>query len=365
MKKLRRIGILTGGGDCPGLNAVIRAVVHTAVREFGIQVFGIQDGFLGLVSHTVKRLELEHVSGILPRGGTILGSSNRDDPFRFPVLGKNGEQEYHDLSAKAQVTIEENKLDALITVGGDGTQTIASKLSQQYQIPVIGVPKTIDNDIGGTDVTFGFDTALNVATMALDNLHSTAESHHRLMILEVMGRYAGWIALSAGIAGGGDVILIPEIPFQLDKIGKKISDRQRSGKRFSLIVVAEGAHFEDGQMVYSRTVADANDPVRLGGIAQVLGQRIEAVMSMETRYTILGHLQRGGSPTPFDRILATRFGYHAVQEAAKGNFGVMVGLHGTEITPVSLQDAVAAPRRVTRDHPLVKTASAVGTSFGV
>ncbi len=253
----------------------------------------------------------------------------------------------------------------MITIGGDGTQAIADKLYEKCGIPVIGVPKTIDNDLGGTDITFGFDTALTIATGSIDKIHSTAESHHRIMVIEVMGRYAGWIALHSGIAGGGDVILIPEIPFTIEKIGEKIESRLSRGKRFSLIVVAEGAKIKGEDVVAARRVADPNDPLRLGGISTVVGNRIEDLTGIESRFTILGHVQRGGSPTPFDRILATRFGYHAVETALKGEFGYMVGLRGDKIKTTPMKEAVAEPRRVKSDSDLVKTAEAVGTSFGI
>jgi phosphofructokinase-like protein len=365
MKKIKRIGILTGGGDCPGLNAVIRAVVKTSYREYGVEVYGIRDGFGGLIKKDVYKLELENVSGILPRGGTILGTSNRDNPFKYPVKNNDGKIEYKDVSEQVVRTVEYNELDLIITVGGDGTQYMANQLYETHGVPVVGVPKTIDNDIDGTDVTFGFDTALTIATLSIDKLHSTAEAHHRTMVIEVMGRYAGWIALEAGIAGGGDVILIPEIPFILEKVAEKIKDRERHGKRFSLVVVAEGAKPEGGDVVVSRKVADPNDPIRLGGISQFVGNRIEDLTGTETRYTILGHVQRGGSPSPFDRILATRFGYHAVKAAMEGKFGHLVGLRGKEIKTTSIKEAIAVPRRVNPDSDLVQTARALGTSFGI
>ncbi len=364
MKKIRKLAILTGGGDCPGLNAVIRAVVHTAHRQFGIKVCGIMDGYSGLINKNVCQLELADVSGILPRGGTILGTSNRDNPFKYVPEGQSVPGEFQDVSDQALKTIEYNEIDALLTVGGDGTQSIAQKFFEKYQVPIIGIPKTIDNDLNGTDVTFGFDTALNIATTAIDKLHSTAEAHHRVMVIEVMGRYAGWIALESGMAGGGDVILIPEIPFKMDKICAKIHERQKMGKRFSLVVVAEGAKAEGGQVVVARQVQDGSDPVRLGGIAAQVGTQIEDMTGIESRFTILGHVQRGGSPTPFDRILATRFGYHAVEAAVKGKFGYMVGLRGTEIKTTLILDAIAVPRRIDPESDLVKTAKAVSTSFG-
>lgn len=364
MKKTKRIAILTGGGDCPGLNAAIRAVVKTAILKYDLKVFGIEDGFLGLIKKRIRELAIQDVSGILPRGGTILGTSNRDNPFQFPRANPSGEQAYIDVSDEVVKTLEYNEIDALITIGGDGTQSIAHRLQEQCGINIIGIPKTIDNDLNGTDITFGFDTALNIATKSIDTLHSTAESHHRVMVIEVMGRYAGWIALESGIAGGGDVILIPEIPFRIEKVVEKIQQREEQGKRFSLVVVAEGAKPEGGELTVLRKVNDPNDPIRLGGISQVIGQNIEALTGTETRYTILGHLQRGGSPTPFDRILATRFGYHAVEAVMKGDFGNLVGLRGQEIKLESIKTAVATPRRIQPDSDLVQTARALGTCFG-
>ncbi len=365
MSRIKRIGVLTGGGDCPGLNAVIRAVVHNAISCYGLEVIGIQDGYSGLINKIVRKLDLHDVSGILPRGGTILGTSNRDNPFKYPLTDRNGEKSFVDVSDKVMKTIEYNEIDCLITIGGDGTQNIALQLYEQKGIPVVGVPKTIDNDIDGTDVTFGFDTALNVTTPSIDKLHSTAEAHHRVMVIEVMGRYAGWIALHSGIAGGGDVILIPEIPFKIEKIAEKITQRRQKGKKFSLIVVAEGARPEGGDYHYYRKVEDPNEPVRLGGISQIIGEEVERLTGIETRYTILGHVQRGGSPSPFDRILATRFGFHAVEAAVENQFGYLVGLRGTEIKLTPIKEAIATPRRVKADSELVKTAMAVGTSFGI
>jgi len=364
MSRIKKVAILTNGGDCPGLNAVIRAVVHTAVSGLGAKVLGVLDGFSGLIEDRIRPLKLSGVSGILPRGGTILGTSNRDNPYRYPLRDSTGKTTFEDRSATAVKTLRSRRVDALIAVGGDGTQAIASRLYTEHQVPVVGIPKTIDNDLDGTDITFGFDTALNIATDAIDILHSTAESHHRTMIIEVMGRYAGWIALESGLAGGGDVILIPEIPFTMEKVVEKIQRRQRQGKRFSLVVVAEGAREKGRKLVVKRKVSDPNDPKRLGGISRAIGARIEEMTGIETRYTILGHLQRGGSPTPFDRILASRFGYHSVMAAERGEFGHMVGLRGTEIRTTPLAEAIASPRRVRPDSDLIRTARAVGTSFG-
>ncbi len=364
MGKVKRIGILTGGGDCPGLNAVIRAVVHNAIRNYNVEVFGIRDGFGGLINKKVHKLELKDVSGILPRGGTILGTSNRDNPFEYPLPNEKGEMVFQDVSDQCKRTVDYNDLDVIITVGGDGTQFMANGLFEKQGIPVIGVPKTIDNDIDGTDVTFGFDTALNIATTSIDKLHSTAESHHRIMVIEVMGRYAGWIALQSGMAGGGDVILIPEIPFTMEKIAEKIDERASRGKRFSLVVVAEGAKEKGGDVIVARKVADPHDPIRLGGISNYVGNKIEDLTGIETRYTILGHVQRGGSPSPFDRILATRFGYHAVEAAMQEQFGTLVGLRGQKIVTTPIKEAIAVPRRVKPDSELVLTGKALATSFG-
>lgn len=363
--KVKKIGVLTGGGDCPGLNAVIRAVTDHAVINHGIEVFGILDGYSGLINKKLIRLEPKNVSGILPRGGTILGTSNRDNPFKYNANINAKEKKYSDVSERVIKTVEYNELDAIITIGGDGTQAIANRLYEDCGIPVVGVPKTIDNDLGGTDVTFGFDTALTIATSSIDKIHSTAESHHRIMVIEVMGRYAGWIALESGIAGGGDVILIPEMPFSMKKIAGKVIERQRHGKRFSIIVVAEGAKEEGKNVVAARKVSDPNDPIRLGGISMVVGNKIEDLTGIETRYTILGHVQRGGSPSAFDRILATRFGYHAVEEIVKKKFGYMVGLRGTEIRSTPIEEAIRTPRRVDPESDIVKTAMSVGTTFGI
>lgn len=360
--KTRRIGVLTGGGDCPGLNAVIRAVVKTAVGEYGMEVFGLEDGFRGLVEKQGRPLGLGEVSGILPRGGTILGTSNRDNPFKYPVV-VNGERVFQDKSGTCLANARELGIEALVVIGGDGSLKIARELSD-IGMPVVGVPKTIDNDLSATDATFGFDTALTTATEAIDKLHTTAESHHRVMVLEVMGRYAGWIALQAGMAGGADVILIPEIPFRIEKVAEKIRDRKAGGKKFSIVVVAEGATLEGGEMVVKKTIADSPDPIRLGGIGQVAGNQLEELTGMETRVTVLGHLQRGGSPTPFDRILGTRYGVAAVRLVAEGGFGRMVALKGTRIESVTLAEAVGELRRVPAEGELVAAAKAVGVSFG-
>ena len=360
--KIRRIGVLTAGGDCPGLNAVIRAIVKTAIFRHGLEVVGFMDGYSGVIHNKMRILESKDASGILPRGGTILGTSNRDDPFRFPAV-VDGQKTFRDVSAQAMRNIKKNKVDVLFVLGGDGSLTIGSKLSEKGA-RIIGVPKTIDNDLWGTDVTFGFDTALQVAMGAIDRLHSTAESHHRIMVVEVMGRYAGWIALMAGLAGGGDVILIPEIPFEYGKVCEQILERRKQGKRFSIVVVAEGAKPKKGEIVVQRVIEDSTDPLRLGGIGYKVGNEIEKGTGLETRVTVLGHVQRGGSPSAFDRILATRFGARAVELAMEGKFGRMVCLRGTQIKDIPLEKVGGRQRRVKPDGEMVRTARSIGVIFG-
>ncbi len=308
--RVKCIGILTAGGDCPGLNAVIRAVVKTAIQK-NIEVVGILDGFLGLVEKSTRILGSNDVSNILTRGGTILGSSNKDNPFRLIEKNKSGKILYHDRSKDIPRNLENLGIEALVVLGGDGSMTVANKLSKMG-VRIIGVPKTIDNDLMGTDQTFGHDTAVSVATEAIDRLHTVADSHHRVIIVEVMGRYAGWLALRSGIAGGGDVILIPEIPYEEKKVGEAIWSRRRRGKKSSIVVVAEGAHPKGGKMVVDRINPMSTERVRLGGISRQLAHHLEAQSGIENRSIILGHLVRGGTPTAFDRNLATLFGVHAM-----------------------------------------------------
>jgi ATP-dependent phosphofructokinase / diphosphate-dependent phosphofructokinase len=362
-KKIKRIGILTGGGDCPGLNAVIRGITKPAIQEYGMSVIGISDGFEGFVEGRMHELENKDVSGILSLGGTILGTSNKGDPFKYPLEGIDGKANVTDASQWVIKHYKEWRLDAIIAIGGDGTMNIAQKLIDMG-MNIVGVPKTIDNDLEATDLTFGYDTALYIATEAIDRLHTTASSHHRVMIVEVMGRYTGWIALGAGLAGGADVILIPEIPFGWQSIYDKVIERGMHGKRFSIICVAEGAKAIDGEMVALETNAKKADPIRLGGIGNLLAKRIQEDAGLETRATILGHLQRGGSPTPFDRNLATKFGTMAVKLVAEGDFGKMVNLRGNMVSSIPIKDAVANLKRVSLDNQLVIAAKAVGTSFG-
>ena len=358
----RRVGLLTGGGDCPGLNAVIRAVTRT-VRAQGARVLGIEDGFEGLVEGRAHEIDWRDVAGIVGQGGTILGTSNKGDPFRYPTVGPDGKVVVADMSQKALHNVERWGLDALVVVGGDGSMSIAERF-MKLGVNVVGVPKTIDNDLAATDVTFGFDTAAAIVGESIDRLHTTASSHHRVMVIEVMGRYAGWIALAGGMAGGADVILIPEIPFRWESVFRAVRDRATRGRRFSIVCVAEGAQLPEGGEVVQAYDEKRTDAKRLGGIGAVVAERIEEGTGLETRVTVLGHLQRGGSPTSHDRVLATRFGVAAAQYACAGRFGVMAALRGTEIVPVPIAEAAGRQRLVPPDHQLVGAARAVGTSFG-
>ena len=359
---MKRIGILTGGGDAPGLNAVIRAAVKTAHGVYDCTVFGVRDGFDGLLEDEgVFELTTEHVRGILPRGGTILGTANRGNPFARKTV-VDGEETVVDVSDLVAARIRELGWDALIVVGGDGTLRISDELYHKG-CPVVGVPKTIDNDLHGTEVTFGFDTALNTATEAIDRLHTTAEAHHRVMVLELMGRDSGFITLHAGVAGGADVILIPEIPFSFEKVCEKIQERAGFGRHFSIVAVSEGAHPIGGDQVFSRA-GDEVFVARLGGIGQVVGKFISQECGMETRVTVLGHLQRGGRPTAFDRWLATRYGSAAVRLAAKGGLGRMVALRGAEIIDIPIAEAVVSPKRVDLEGDGILTARGLGICLG-
>jgi phosphofructokinase-like protein len=358
---VRKIGVLTGGGDCPGLNAVIRGVTKPA-QDHGMTVFGILDGFEGFVEGKTNELRNEDVSGILSRGGTILGSSNKGDPFHWPVE-KDGKIEIVDKSQSVLRNYKALDLDVVIAIGGDGTMHICNKLSGMG-INVIGVPKTIDNDLDATDLTFGHDSAVFVVSEALDRLHTTASSHHRVIVVEVMGRYAGWIALHGGLAGGADLILIPEFPFSWERVYDKIHKRELKGKRFSLVCVAEGAKPIGGQLVTRGTDAKRTDPIQLGGIGKVVADTIEKNTGKETRVTVLGHLQRGGSPTPYDRILSTKFGSFAIKLAAEKKFGKMVALKGNEIVAVDIADAISKQKLVKPNNQAVLAAKAVGISFG-
>ncbi len=362
-RKIRkRIGVLTGGGDCPGLNAVLRAVVKTGILQYEYEFVGFEDGFDGLLQDKSRLLGLSDVRGLLPRGGTVLGSTNRGNPFEHKET-KKGKTVYVDMSEQAMKNFRKHKLDALIVIGGDGSLKIANRFFTKG-MNVIGVPKTIDNDLMATDATFGFRTAVWTATDAIDKLHTTAESHHRAMVLEVMGRYVGWIAIESGIAGGADVILIPEIPYDIDKVCDKLRRRYEFGAKFSIIVVSEGAKPIGGDVTVAEEATHPGQLERLGGIGNVIGLQIGEKTGMETRVTILGHLQRGGSPSPFDRILSTRFGVKAVELVEQERFGRMVCYRDYMIDSVKISDAVGAFKSVDPNGQLVQTAEAIGIDFG-
>jgi 6-phosphofructokinase 1 len=360
---IRRLGILTGGGDCPGLNAVIRAVAKTAILQYGIEVIGIEDGFQGLIEHRVRPLSTKDVSGILTRGGTILGSNNKANPSHY-CTGRtaSGEPIWEDVSEKCMTTVRRERLDAIIVIGGDGTMACAAPIAAAG-VNVIGVPKTIDNDLVGTEITFGFLTAVSTATDALDRLQSTADSHHRVMVCEVMGRHGGWIALTSGVASGSDVILIPEIPFDMRKIIADIERRMR-GPGFAIVVVAEGARPIGGSQVIGRYDDTSPDPIRLGGIGNMVATQIADLTGIETRTTVLGHTQRGGAPIASDRILATNFGFHAMAVLASGKRNRMVVRENNIFSDIDLFETVGKQRLVPLDHPLITAARAIGTSFG-
>jgi ATP-dependent phosphofructokinase / diphosphate-dependent phosphofructokinase len=329
-----RIGVLTGGGDCPGLNAAIRAIVRKGIDRYGHAIVGFRDGWRGPLERLHDELSIESTRGILPRGGSILGSS-RTNPFKRD-----------DGPARIKETLESLRLDGVIAIGGEDTLGAGARLHDEEGVPVIGVPKTIDNDLGATDMTFGFDTAVHVATEAIDRLHTTAESHNRVMVVEVMGRHAGWIALHSGLAGGADVILIPERPFDIDEVCGLIRRRHSRGRYFSIVVTAEGAIPKEGTMEVVEGPRDEFGHARLGGIGQRLEREIEQRTGYETRATVLGHTQRGGSPTAFDRVLATRLGIGAIDAAAGGQWGTMPAVHGDRVELVPLRDAVAGLRTV-------------------
>ena len=363
MSGVRRIGVLTGGGDAPGLNAVIRAVVRSCKMMHGVAVTGISDGFAGLVEMKAQELDLNDVAGLLVRGGTILGTTNRGNPFSYAYDRPDGVEELIDASATVKKNVERLGLDCLIVIGGDGSLAIGERLNRELGVPVIGVPKTIDNDLSATEYTFGFQTAVEVATSALDRLHTTAESHHRVMLLEVMGREAGWIALHAGLAGGADAVLIPEIPFRFEPLLAKFRARERRQRKFSLVVVAEGAAPVGGGQVFS-----GEDVVtgwkRLGGVSSTIAREIERSGGYDVRSTVLGHIQRGGTAVPVDRILATRFGVEAARLAVEGKFGHMVALRSDKIVSVPLADAIGRLKRVDPNGQFVRCARAVGIVFG-
>lgn len=361
-KPIRKIGIMTGGGDCPGLNAVIRAATTNAILNYGLEVVGIKKGYRGLYLGDFMPLTLESVSGILNEGGTILYSSNKDNLFEYP-FEEDGKTVYRDVSDVGMKNLEEAGIDALIIIGGDGTLTSGRDYARKG-LPVIGVPKTIDNDLASTDKTFGFDTAVSVATEALDRLHTTARSHQRIMCLELMGRYAGWISLEAGIAGAADAILIPEIPYDIDILAKDLEKKLTDDKKYAIVVVAEGAKSVTGEVVVSQVVEDSPDPIRLGGIGAVVAEQLQKRIGKEARSTVLGHVQRGGTPSAYDRLLSTRYGVAAVDLLMEGKYGNMVTLKGTEISYDSLENVIGKNKAVDPNGDVVKAAKRIGISFG-
>ena len=362
MTNIKRIALSTGGGDAPGLNAVIRAAVLAALTR-GWEVLGIRKGYAGLLGEdTIVPLDRDSVRGITHIGGTILGTTNRGNPFEWPHRGPDGKLVAVDRSAEVLRSFDKHNIDALISIGGDGSLSIADRL-YQLGMPVVGVPKTIDNDLAVTDVTFGFQTAVQTATEAIDKLHSTAESHERVFVLEVMGRTTGWIALESGIAGTADVILIPEIPYDIEKVCEKIDARYETGRRFAIVVVSEGAApIEGGASFVETNVVGKAD--RYGGIAERLARQIGEMTGRETRSMVLGHLQRGGMPTSFDRLIATRFGAAAVRCVERGEFGTMVALDPPDIRAVPLEEAIRKIKHVPLDSDMMQAARDVVISFG-
>ena len=376
---LRKVAILTNGGDAPGLNAVIRAIVKTAENN-GIECYGYIEGYRGLLNNEYVKLDSNgNASGLLHRGGTIIGTSNSTNVFNLKVE-ENGQIVYKDMSQKCIDNIREAGFDCIFTLGGDGTQKSGRDFSLRG-VNVIGVPKTIDNDVAHTDVTFGFNTAVSVATDALDRLHTTAASHHRIMVLEVMGRYAGWIALESAIAGGADVALIPEIPYDINKVAEKVLKRKQAGKEFSIVVVSEGAKPKDGEIVVKRKLDDGKglDNIRLGGIGEKVAQDLENITGMVSRCTVLGYVQRGGTPTAFDRILSTKYGMKAMELAMNGIFNVLVTFKNGRLGYISLEDVVgnnkeigAASgntqssniRKIQMDDELIQAAKSIGIELG-
>ncbi len=376
---VKKVAIITNGGDAPGLNAVIRAIVKTAETN-GIECYGYIEGYKGLLENNYVKLDTKtNASGLLHRGGTIIGTSNSTNVFNLKVE-ENGKTVYKDMSQKCIDNIKQAGFDCIFTLGGDGTQKSGRDFSLRG-VNVIGVPKTIDNDVAHTDVTFGYNTAVSVATEALDRLHTTAESHHRIMVLEVMGRYAGWIALESAIAGGADAALIPEIPYDINEVAKKVKQRQEEGKNFSIIVVSEGAKPKDGEIVVKKKLDDGKglDNIRLGGIGEKVASDLEELTGLVSRCTVLGYVQRGGTPTAYDRVLSTKYGVKAMQLAMEGKFNVLVTYKGGKLDCASLEEVVgnnkeigAASgntansniRKITMDDTLIKTAQSIGINLG-
>ena len=365
MSEIKRIGIMTGGGDCPGLNAVIRAVVKTAILKYGLEVVGIKHGYRGLYlgGDQFVPLTLSTVSGIISKGGTILYSSNKDNLFNYTYIDEHGQERKGDVSDVGVKNLKDAGVDALIVVGGDGTLTSGRDFSRKG-VKVIGVPKTIDNDLASTDTTFGFDTAVATATEAIDKLRTTAESHSRTIVVEVMGRYAGFIAIASAIAGGADAVLIPEIPYDINKVAEAIKANRKRDKNFAIVVVAEGAKPLGGEVVVSQVIENSPDPIRLGGIGNVIAGQLEHLAGLECRATILGHTQRGGTPTANDRILSTRYGSYAVELAMQGKFGNMVILDGADLSYDSLENVIGKNKEVEENSSWIQVARSINLCLG-
>ena len=364
MSDIKCIGILTGGGDCPGLNAAIRGIGKAALFHSGIKVIGIKDGYQGLIENRVVQLGVNELSGILTRGGTILGTNNKCSPEKYYERDDaSGNHIYTNAVDRCMETIEQHKIEILFVIGGDGTFTCTKPLVEAG-LRCIGVPKTIDNDIHGTDLTIGFTTATRIGTMALDRLHSTGDSHHRVMICELMGRNAGWLTLASGLASGSDVILIPEIPFDIEKVCAFVEGRKNERSGFSIVACAEGAHQIHGEQVVSRHISSSPDPIRLGGIGRQIASEIEQRTGIETRTTTLGHIQRGGEPSATDRVLATAFATAAFELALDGKFNCMVGLREGHMQAQNILDAANKQRLVPTDHRFIRAARAMRTCFG-
>lgn len=358
---VKRIGVMTSGGDCPGLNTAIRAVVKSAINNYGYEVIGFRDGYRGLVENRFVKMKLSDVSGILDKGGTILGTTNRYNPFAV-TIDRDGEKTVCDMSDRIVATLRMHDIDCLVVIGGDSTIRYANMLIEKKGIPIVAIPKTIENDIYGTDMSFGFMTAVDTATQAIDKLHSTAESHHRIMILEVMGRVSGWVALESGIAGGADVILIPEIPYDINKVARAIFQRRNSGKSFSIIVMSEGARPKDCQP--EEDVGADDNSLLLAGTSVYLAKELKKLTSLENRITVLGYLQRGGDPSPFDRILATRLGASAVNIINKGEFNRMVCVDHEQIKSIPIKEVAGKVRTVPVNGEMVQIARYMGVSLG-
>ena len=378
--KVKKVAILTNGGDAPGLNAVIRAIVKTA-RTYGIECYGFIEGYKGLLENNYVKLDLQgNASGLLTKGGTIIGTSNSTNVFNYKIINEDGSIEYKDMSDICVQNIKEAEFDCIFTLGGDGTQKSSRDFSLKG-VNCIGVPKTIDNDVAHTDMTFGYNTAVSVAAEALDRLHTTAESHHRIMALEVMGRYAGWLALESAIAGGADVALIPEIPYDIQKVVDKVNERRARGKEFTIVVASEGAMPKDGTITVKRTMSDGKglDNIRLGGVGEKIATELEELTGMAARNTTLGYVQRGGVPSAFDRVLSTKYGVKAMELAMQGIFNVLVTYKNGQMEYVSLEDVVGENkvvgaasgntkesniRKIQMDDDLIKVARSLGMSLG-